>query len=85
MLDPGSQKQEDEELEREELEIMPTDNLLVVAKTEDDVSQLDIYVYDESEENLYVHHDLLLPAMPLCLEWLDFCPGRTTADRKSVV
>lgn len=80
MLDPGSQKQEDEELEREELEIMPTDNLLVVAKTEDDVSQLDIYVYDESEENLYVHHDLLLPAMPLCLEWLDFCPGRTTAD-----
>ena len=42
MLDPGSQKQEDEELEREELEIMPTDNLLVVAKTEDDVSQLEI-------------------------------------------
>lgn len=74
------QKQEDEDLEREELEIFPTDNLLVVAKTEDDVSQLEIYVYDESEENLYVHHDLLLPAMPLCLEWLDFCPGRTVGD-----
>ncbi|KAK4700069.1 periodic tryptophan protein 1, partial [Phenoliferia sp. Uapishka_3] len=73
-------KQEDEELEREELEIMPTDNLLVVAKTEDDVSQLEIYVYDESEENLYVHHDLLLPAMPLCLEWLDFCPGRMSGE-----
>lgn len=73
-------KQEDEELEREELEILPTDNLLVVAKTEDDVSQLEIYVYDESEENLYVHHDLLLPAMPLCLEWLDFCPGRSDAE-----
>lgn len=75
-----SQKQEDEELEREELEIYPTDNLLVVAKTEDDVSQLEVYVYDESEENLYVHHDLLLPAMPLCLEWLDFCPGRTNEE-----
>lgn len=73
-------KQEDEELEREELEIYDTDNLLVVAKTEDDVSQLEIYVYDEKEENLYVHHDLLLPAMPLCLEWLDFCPGRTLDD-----
>ncbi|ORY50201.1 WD40-repeat-containing domain protein [Leucosporidium creatinivorum] len=73
-------KQEDEELEREELEIYPTDNLLVVAKTEDDVSQLEVYVYDESEENLYVHHDLLLPAMPLCLEWLDFCPGRTNEE-----
>lgn len=60
--------------------MFPTDNLLVVAKTEDDVSQLEIYVYDESEENLYVHHDLLLPAMPLCLEWLDFCPGRTVGD-----
>lgn len=59
---------------------MPTDNLLVVAKTEDDVSQLEIYVYDESEENLYVHHDLLLPAMPLCLEWLDFCPGRMSGE-----
>ena len=74
------QKQEDEELEREELEIYPTDNLLVVAKTEDDVSQLEIYVYDETEENLYVHHDLLLPAMPLCLEWMDFCPGRSNDE-----
>ncbi|GAA5888251.1 hypothetical protein JCM6882_000337 [Rhodosporidiobolus microsporus] len=73
-------KQEDEELEREELEIYPTDNLLVAAKTEDDVSQLEVYVYDEAQENLYVHHDLLLPAMPLCLEWLDFCPGRTGDD-----
>ncbi|GAA5933117.1 hypothetical protein JCM1841_000822 [Sporobolomyces salmonicolor] len=73
-------KQEDEELEREELEIYPTDNLIVAAKTEDDVSQLEVYVYDENEENLYVHHDLLLPAMPLCLEWLDFCPGRSDGD-----
>lgn len=77
------QKQEDEELERQELEIRPTDNLIVAAKTEDDVSQLEIYVYDEAEENLYVHHDLLLPAMPLCLEWLDFCPGRTGDDAAS--
>jgi periodic tryptophan protein 1 len=67
-------------LEKEELEIFPGDNLIVVAKTEDDVSQLEIYVYDESEENLYVHHDLLLPAMPLCLEWLDFCPGRSNDE-----
>ena len=67
-------KKDDEDNERGELEILPTDNLLVTAKTEDEISQLEIYVYDESEENLYVHHDLMLPNFPLCLEWLDFPP-----------
>lgn len=60
--------------EREELEVLPTDNLVVIAKTQDEISQLEIYVYDESEENLYAHHDLMLPNFPLCLEWLDFPP-----------
>lgn len=66
--------QDDEENEREELEVLPHDNLLVAAKTEDEISQLEVYVYDESSENLYVHHDLMLPNFPLCLEWLDFPP-----------
>ncbi|KAG6828536.1 hypothetical protein H0H92_007614 [Tricholoma furcatifolium] len=68
-------KEDDQENEREELEILPTDNLIVVAKTEDEISQLEIYVYEESEENLYAHHDLMLPNFPLCLEWLDFTPN----------
>jgi periodic tryptophan protein 1 len=68
-------KDDVEDDERSELEILPTDNLLVTAKTEDDVSQLEIYVYDESQDNLYVHHDLMLPNFPLCLEWLDFPPA----------
>lgn len=46
-----------------------------MAKTEDEISQLEVYVYDESQENLYVHHDLMLPNFPLCLEWLDFPPA----------
>ncbi|KAF7336843.1 hypothetical protein MVEN_02120500 [Mycena venus] len=58
-------KEDDADDEREELEVLPTDNLLVVAKTEDEISQLEIYVYDESQENLYVHHDLMLPNFPL--------------------
>ncbi|KAJ7227423.1 WD40-repeat-containing domain protein [Mycena pura] len=65
---------DDADEERQELEVLPTDNLLVAAKTEDEISQLEIYVYDESQENLYVHHDLMLPNFPLCLEWLDFPP-----------
>jgi periodic tryptophan protein 1 len=52
---------------------------MVIAKTEDDISQLEIYVYDESSDNLYAHHDLMLPAFPLCLEWLDFPPSSSTS------
>ncbi|PHZ10150.1 WD40 repeat-like protein, partial [Rhizopus microsporus ATCC 52813] len=62
----------DAEEEEKELEVLPTDNMLLAAKTEDDISQLEVYVYEESQENLYVHHDIMLPSFPLCLEWLDF-------------
>jgi periodic tryptophan protein 1 len=48
---------------------------LVAARTEDEISQLDIYVYDENNDSLYIHHDLILPSLPLCLEWLDFPPS----------
>ena len=37
------QSKEDDD-EREELEVLPTDNLIVVAKTEDEISQLEICV-----------------------------------------
>lgn len=57
--------------------------MVVAAKTEDHVSSLEVYVYDDSEDNLYVHHDILLPSFPLCLEWLDFPPGSSTEDAKT--
>jgi hypothetical protein len=72
-------KENDEDDERQDLEILPTDNLLVTAKTEDEISQLEIYVYDETQENVYVHHDLMLPNFPLCLEWLDFPPASSSS------
>jgi len=67
---------EDEKEEMQELEVLPTDNLLITAKTEDDISHLEIYTYIEEEDNLYIHHDIMLPAFPLCVEWLDFKLGR---------
>ncbi|KAJ1030372.1 hypothetical protein NDA16_001281 [Ustilago loliicola] len=75
--------EKDDEEEREELEIYPTDNLIITAKTEDDVSQLEAYVYAAQDSNLYVHHDLMLPSFPLCLEWLDYSPARSEADQNS--
>ncbi|CAG8822745.1 16348_t:CDS:2, partial [Dentiscutata erythropus] len=39
--------------------ILATDSFLVAAKTEDEISQLEIYVYEESQDNLYVHHDIV--------------------------
>lgn len=62
--------------EREELQILATDNLLLAARVEDEVAHLEAYVYDDSQDNLYVHHDVMLPAIPLCVEWLNAKPNQ---------
>lgn len=98
--------QEDSQEEKQELQVYPSDNLVLAARTEDDVSYLDIYVYDDGagfhssdipvEEGdeadpdvarglvrdpaLYVHHDLMLPAFPLCVEWLDYKVGSNSEE-----
>src|SRR5271156_6652316 len=66
--------------EREELQILPSDNLIVAAKTEEDISSLEIYVYESTEDNIYVHHDIMLPALPLCVEWLNYNPNTNVED-----
>ncbi|KAG7195290.1 uncharacterized protein KQ657_003816 [Scheffersomyces spartinae] len=90
----------DAQEEKKELQIYPSDNLVLATRTEDDISFLDVYVYDDGagapqgaeeeeedkldddvakgfvrEANLYVHHDIMLPAFPLCVEWINFKPG----------
>ena len=72
---PMKEDPADEAEEREQLEVLPTDNMLLTAKTEDDVSMIEAYVYSSQDQNLYVHHDLLLPSFPLHLEWLDYTPA----------
>jgi periodic tryptophan protein 1 len=73
----------DEDEEKEELQILASDNMLVAAKVEDEVAYLEIYVYEDEADNLYVHHDIMLPAIPLCVEWLDLPVGRGNADLNS--
>ena len=72
---PEDGEQSDDE-EREELQILPTDNLVLAARIEDDVAHLQTYVYEDEADNLYVHHDVMLPAVPLCVEWVTARPNR---------
>jgi len=71
---------EDDE-EREELQILATDNLLLAAKVEDEVAHLEVLVYEDEADNLYVHHDIMLPAVPLCVEWIDLPVGKNAEGR----
>lgn len=70
---------EDDE-EREELQILATDNLVLAARVEDEVAHLEVYVYEDEADNLYVHHDVMLPAIPLAVEWLNYSIGETSSD-----
>ncbi|KAF7885653.1 uncharacterized protein EAF02_004162 [Botrytis sinoallii] len=74
---------EDEDEDREELQILATDNMLLAAKIEDEIAHLEVYVYEDGADNLYVHHDIMLPAIPLCVEWLDLPVGKPSVDKDS--
>lgn len=64
---------EEEDEDEEDNMILETDSLIVVARTEDDDSHLEIQLLTAAGD-LYVHHDITLPELPLCLAWLDIPP-----------
>jgi periodic tryptophan protein 1 len=78
----------DDDSEIEDYTLKPSDLIILSAKTEDDVSNLEVWVYEEADAdgaaNLYVHHEVLLPAFPLCLAWFDCDPKGDTARRNLV-
>ncbi|UJR36697.1 hypothetical protein I4U23_029414 [Adineta vaga] len=76
--DPLLEIQDDgEDSDAEDFFIRPDDNLIVAAHIEDDTSSLEVYVYNDKEGYLYVHHDILMLHMPLCLTWLDYDVNNT--------
>ncbi|KAI0576955.1 WD40 repeat protein [Pyrenophora tritici-repentis] len=76
--------EEEDEEDREELQILATDNLVLAGRIEDEVAHLEVYVYEDEDDNLYVHHDIMLPAIPLTVEWLDFPVGKSVGTNKTI-
>ena len=64
----------DSESDRDDVRIKPTDNLILVGHVEGNASILEVYVYNDVEDALYVHHDILLPSFPMALEWIGYSP-----------
>jgi periodic tryptophan protein 1 len=65
----------DSDEENEDFTIRKTDSIIVTATAENDHSNLEVYIYEHEKGNLYVHHEIILAAYPLCLEWLPFWQG----------
>lgn len=66
----------DDSEEDEDMIIKAEDAVIVCARNEDDVSHLEVWIYEDTadgDSNMYVHHDIIIPAFPLCTAWLD-CP-----------
>ncbi|CAN8274565.1 unnamed protein product [Cochlearia groenlandica] len=79
MMDPYLKDAPDDDEDEEDIDdttIKPTDSVIICARNEDEVSHLEVYVYEESSDgsaNMYVHHHVIIPEFPLCTAWTD-CP-----------
>lgn len=75
-MDPYLKNGDEDSEEEEDITIKPEDGVIVCARNEDDVSHLEVWIMEDPTDvnsNMYVHHDIVIPAFPLCTAWLD-CP-----------
>ena len=68
-----------DDTDEEDIEITKEDNLIACGKMTGDYFNLEVYVYNEIDNNIYCHHDTILATFPLCMEWIEFDPGEEEA------
>ncbi|KAG9509377.1 KICSTOR complex protein ITFG2 [Fragariocoptes setiger] len=74
--DSSAPPEDDSENEAEELKIQPGDNLIVVGHVSRGSPELEVYLYNQVDEELYLHHDVLLGEYPCCVRWLSRARGK---------
>eukprot|EP00731_Ephydatia_muelleri_P018501 Em0011g541a len=78
---PDKDPEDDDEIEDDT--IQPSDNLFIVGRADEEFSSVEVHVYTSSEHHAYSHHEILLTAFPLCMEWMDYAPDKPAGTRAS--
>lgn len=74
-LDPYMALADDEDMsDIEDMRIKPDDNVIAVANVTKDSSTLDFYVYNEAQDDCFIHHSIPLVTKPICSEWVGYRP-----------
>ena len=56
----------DSEEEKDYFRIRKTDSLIFAATEEEDLSNMEVYIYNYQTQDLYVYYEIILSALQLC-------------------
>lgn len=81
-MDDESDSDYTDDEDKKDLELCSTDHLIIATRIpeDDDVTQLEYYVYEDGLDNLYIHHDIMLPSYALCLEWINYSSSKENTN-----
>ncbi|CAL1547309.1 unnamed protein product [Lymnaea stagnalis] len=70
--DPYITLKNDVDSDDEDFILKPSDNLIALGRITEEAAVLEVHIYNGDLNNLFIHHDYILPTFPLVLEWLDY-------------